>query len=327
VSASSFSSPRAAPAPGGLRQHTGWAVTDDGRRLAFQVTGPAPGTSADQLSPLLVLNGLVSSTQHWVYFTPHFGARRPVITWDYLGHGASASAPGGIGPVTADRCRVSAFADDARAVLKAARQAGTVGERPAVAVGLSYGVQVALELHRRHSGSVAGLVLICGTAGHPLDRISSSSILRRTMAGSARALGLAGRPAAILLGTAGRLPLIPELAYLTGGAHRDLCPREILQDIARHAMSLPPALIGHVAGGYFEHSAHDHLSRVQVPALIISGDRDQLTPVSCAEHMHREIRGSRLQVIPGHTHLVQLERPEVVHAAIDDFLAGAAATA
>jgi pimeloyl-ACP methyl ester carboxylesterase len=63
---------------------------------------------------------------------------------------------------------------------------------------------------------------------------------------------------------------------------------------------------------------------VQVPALIISGDRDQLTPVSCAEHMHREIRGSRLQVIPGHTHLVQLERPEVVHAAIDDFLAGAA---
>jgi pimeloyl-ACP methyl ester carboxylesterase len=36
--------------------------------------------------------------------------------------------------------------------------------------------------------------------------------------------------------------------------------------------------------------------------------------------MQRAIPGSELVVFPGHTHLVQVEAPDAVHAAIDDFL-------
>ena len=47
----------------------------------------------------------------------------------------------------------------------------------------------------------------------------------------------------------------------------------------------------------------------------------QLDPVATAERMQRAIAGSELVVIGGHTHLVQVERPDEVHAAIDAFLA------
>ena len=57
-----------------------------------------------------------------------------------------------------------------------------------------------------------------------------------------------------------------------------------------------------------------------VPTLIIAGDRDQLTPVATAERMQRAIPGSELVVFPGHSHLVQVEKPAEVHAAIDAFL-------
>jgi pimeloyl-ACP methyl ester carboxylesterase len=59
---------------------------------------------------------------------------------------------------------------------------------------------------------------------------------------------------------------------------------------------------------------------VTVPTLIIAGDRDQLTPVSIAERMHQAIPNSRLVVFPGHSHLVQVERPREVHEAIETFL-------
>ncbi|HWM84285.1 MAG TPA: alpha/beta hydrolase, partial [Kofleriaceae bacterium] len=71
-----------------------------------------------------------------------------------------------------------------------------------------------------------------------------------------------------------------------------------------------------------EHDASDVLPEVTVPTLVITGDRDMLTPVSTAESIHRAVRGSRLIVIPGGTHYTPLEYPHVIREALADFLAG-----
>ena len=75
-----------------------------------------------------------------------------------------------------------------------------------------------------------------------------------------------------------------------------------------------------MTAAYLDHDAHDVLPTITVPTLIVAGDKDQLTPVATAERMHREIRGSRLVVFTGHSHLVQVEKPREVHAAIEQFL-------
>ncbi len=61
--------------------------------------------------------------------------------------------------------------------------------------------------------------------------------------------------------------------------------------------------------------------RRAVPTLIIAADGDQLAPLATAERMQRAIPDSRLVVFSGHSHLVQVEKPAEVHAAIDRFLA------
>jgi pimeloyl-ACP methyl ester carboxylesterase len=111
-----------------------------------------------------------------------------------------------------------------------------------------------------------------------------------------------------------------EVAYLTGGARRDACPSDMLESLFRHVGSLDPRVVSAVTAAYLDHDAHDVLPTITVPTLIIAGDKDQLTPVATAERMHREIRGSRLIVFTGHSHLVQVEKPREVHAAIEDFL-------
>jgi len=282
------------------------ALSGDGEPLAYRVHGPAGPT------PLLSVHGLVSSVHHWKFMVPRYAAERPVVSWEYRGHGGQPA------PRDHRSASITQFADDAHAVWRAA------GVGPAVVVALSFGVQVALEVWRRHPRAVRALVLICGTSGHPLRRVSDSVALRRASASLVR--GLAARRAlarpvlALLRSPAGRR-VARELAFQSGGARRDSCPRDVLDDLFAHVGNLDPRLLAEVTASYLEHTADDVLPTISVPTLFIAGDRDQLTPVAAAERMHRAVPGSRLVVFPGHSHLVQVEAPGPVHAAIDQFLA------
>ena len=277
----------------------------DGEQLAYRVEGPAGAP------PILTVHGLVSSVEHWPFFDEHYRRTHRVVSWEFRGHGGRPM------PEVAT-VSVEQFADDAYAVWRAARVP------PAITVGLSFGVQVALEQWRRHPDSIRALVLICGTAGHPLDRLSSAAALRRgatqLVRGLARARPLAWPLLAALRSRPGSW-LARELAFVSGGAHRASCPREVLDALFAHVGSLPPALIAATVAAYLEHDAFDVLPTITVPTLIIAGDRDELTPVETAERMQRAIRGSQLVVFPGHSHLVQVEQPAAVHTAIDRFLA------
>ena len=64
----------------------------------------------------------------------------------------------------------------------------------------------------------------------------------------------------------------------------------------------------------------DFLPEITAPTLIIVGSEDKLTPRADAEQMHREIRGSRLEVIEGAAHLSNLERPVEFNRALKSFL-------
>jgi pimeloyl-ACP methyl ester carboxylesterase len=58
----------------------------------------------------------------------------------------------------------------------------------------------------------------------------------------------------------------------------------------------------------------------QVPTLVISGDKDQLTPPSHSEEICRILPDARFVSVPDAGHVALLERPDVVNAALIDFL-------
>lgn len=66
------------------------------------------------------------------------------------------------------------------------------------------------------------------------------------------------------------------------------------------------------------------LSQIHVPALIVVGRDDRLTPVKVAEEMAAGLAGSVLRVIDDCGHLSTLEQPEAVTALLRDWLADAA---
>jgi 3-oxoadipate enol-lactonase len=64
----------------------------------------------------------------------------------------------------------------------------------------------------------------------------------------------------------------------------------------------------------------NRIARIGAPTGIIVGSADPATPPTAAEVMHRQIKGSELVEMPGVSHMLMLEEPEVFYTHVRDFL-------
>ena len=63
------------------------------------------------------------------------------------------------------------------------------------------------------------------------------------------------------------------------------------------------------------------LGRLGVPALILWAENDDFAPIGGAHRLHREIPGSKLEIVEGAGHFLHADAPERCSAAITEFLA------
>jgi abhydrolase domain-containing protein 14 len=64
----------------------------------------------------------------------------------------------------------------------------------------------------------------------------------------------------------------------------------------------------------------ERIKTIRVPTLIVWGEKDHIAPISNAEFLNREIKGSKLLVIPKAKHPAYLDNPEMFHDALLEFL-------
>ena len=64
------------------------------------------------------------------------------------------------------------------------------------------------------------------------------------------------------------------------------------------------------------------LAGIKLPALIICGDEDVLTPAKYSEYLQANLPLATMDIIPNAGHMVMIEQPDAVNTAIDKFLQG-----
>ncbi len=64
----------------------------------------------------------------------------------------------------------------------------------------------------------------------------------------------------------------------------------------------------------------NEVEKIDLPALTLCGDDDQLTPVKYSQFLHSRIKGSNMEVLPNAGHMVMMESPQTFNEKIKGFI-------
>ena len=288
----------------GKPQRSGEVRAGDGTTLRWRAYGDPDSARV----PLVCCNGLGCSSLFWRYLIEDFGPDRTVVIWDYRGHGLSDLPRGGV------HFGIEDCADDAAAVSQAA------GVEQAVFFGHSLGVQVALETQRRHPRLTRALVPVLGSYGHPLATFFNSALPGKLFP-YIRELGMsAPRLISDTNRALARWNFTQRAAGLLGLIDADRMHPSDFAAYLDHLVHLDPTVLLGLAGRGAQHSAEDHLPRIDVPTLIVAAQRDLFTPAWLSERMRERIADAELLMIAGGSHAALVEHRELFHLRLEKFL-------
>lgn len=234
---------------------------------------------------LVLLHPFPLDATFWEPAARHLSDGRPVVALEFPGLGDAPAA---------DAPSVDGFADDVSDAIGA-----LPGGRAAVC-GLSLGGYVALAVAARHPERVAALVL-ADTRAEP--DTPEAAVMRLEAAARVRGEGASG----FLDEFTPRLVAPGDEASL--GAARAIADRQRPESIA---------LALHALAGRADR--RPDLPGIDVPALVIVGSEDALTPPSCADALVAGLPDAELVVVEGAGHLTALERPAAFADAVSGFL-------
>lgn len=277
-------------------------TTEDDLTLHVSVHGPA-----DAPLTVLLAHCWTADEQDWHYqvraVLGRYGHGLRLITWDHRGHGQSDPAP-------EHACTIPHLARDLGRVVDVFAPCG-----PLVLAGHSIGgmTMTAVPVERPDLvPRIRGLLFVASSAGD-LDRVTlglpeaSAPAVRaqlpRMLATRARMLGVSKRQSQ---------PFVERrvVRHFLFGSPRRLRDLGLVVDQLTHC---PPATMSGFAHDFLTHERAAGLAAYDdVPATVLVGTRDLLTPPTHARRLAGHIHGARLLEAPGAGHMLPLERHELV---------------
>ncbi|KWT61416.1 lipase [Streptomyces albus subsp. albus] len=333
---------------GTLRGTPGTAVAEDGTELHYEIDEPGDGkntkgggTGSARRKRLLKLlgrraeaptvvfcHGYCLNQDSWHFQRAALRGAVRTVHWDQRSHGRSErgrSQRDGTERVTTDL-----LGRDLKAVLDT-----TVPEGPIVLVGHSMGGMTVMALADQYpdfvAERVAGVALI-GTSAGRLSEVAFGlpslgvKAFHKLAPGVLKALG--SQSELVEKGRRATADLFAGLVkrYSFG------TPKEVDPGVARFAERMIEATPIDVVAEFFPAFAvHDKTEALAhfdaVPALVLAGDRDLITPSDHSDTIAELLPGAESVCEPGAGHLVMLERPEVVTGHLETLIERAAAAA
>lgn len=251
-------------------------------RLAVTVAGEGP--------LVVLLHGIGGNRINWRRTLPALSVEFQVAAFDARGYGGSDDVAG--------PRRMADFRDDLARVLD------HFDAKRAHLVGLSMGGRVALHFHAAWPERVASLVLADTHLGF------------RALSERDREAFVARRRDPLL---AGKTPadIAPDLARTLAGDPDDAAlMAELVASLS--ALRTEPYLATIAAS--VEDDLDPLTDGIAVPTLVLTGERDRVTPPALAREIAAAIQGAQLAIIPGAGHLSNIEAPEAFNGAVLDFL-------
>jgi pimeloyl-ACP methyl ester carboxylesterase len=121
----------------------------------------------------------------------------------------------------------------------------------------------------------------------------------------------------------------PELALRAALLSRDVDPERVRSEdmlpYLKHMTHVDFPMFLKMLRAAGEHSAEEYLPKIDVPVLVVAGEKDTFTPSSLSKFMVESVPGAEMLMVEGGTHVAPIEQPELIGAKIKAFVERAAA--
>jgi pimeloyl-ACP methyl ester carboxylesterase len=306
---------------GSLRGEPRTVVADDGLELYAEVdeaepTGRHRGRAAQAARPTLVfVHGYALNLDSWHFQRAALRGVHRMVFYDQRSHGRS-------GRSRREHATIDQLGVDLAAVLDQ-----VVGDGPAVLVGHSMGGMTVMAL-ASHFPELFGDRVV----GATLISSSSGSL-------NAETLGLPGLPGRVLhrmtpavVATLARAPRLVESGRRAGSdigfmltrrlAFGGPVPQELVDFTDEMLASTPFEVVADFFPGFDVHDRRETLAALaQCATTVACGTADAITPIEHSRTIARLLPSARLVELDGAGHMVILERPAEIAAAIADLVA------
>lgn len=261
-----------------------WIQRPNGVRIHAQVTG------RPDAAPVLLIQGLGMNKNGWTLQRFAMATKFRTIAFDNRGAGRST--------IPTQQFTLEDMADDAVAVLD------HYGVRDAHVVGASMGGAIAQILAVKHPGRVRSLTLAC-TACRNLPWRTE---LLRQWSDTANVRGVrqwADESMRWLVGPRSFRRLAPAIGWL--GPFATFRPSQGFTQQVEAILGTDDSMVAELSG-------------IKVPALVVVGNQDILTPRGDSEEIAERLPQAELVVISGAAHGLMVEHASTFNSIVVDFI-------
>ncbi len=287
--------------------HSNYFKTTDGEQLFYTTSFPIDHkTEHDKV--LLFNYGLVCSNLHWKYQLDWFReAGYQVIFHDFRGHFQSS------GKERVDRITFPRIAEDIRELLD------HLNVKTVHAIGHSMGVNITLEFAARYPERLASMALLSGTVLPVKGVMFDTNLMEFIIPVAEEVRNRYRQIFDAIWATQAMNPLTLELIH-SQGFNKKQVSREFIEVYMNRIAQLGSDLFLQLFRQMESHQILGKLETLQIPALVIGGDKDRVIPFHLQRLLKSKLPKSELYLIKDGSHVPQVDFPQMVNERIQLFL-------
>lgn len=282
-------------------KETGSFESFDGTSIYYEVRGEG--------EPLILVYGIACIINHWHHQVEYFSKNYKVITFDLRGHQKSNPI------IDMNQLTMDALAKDIVGLAKHLKI------KKAHFAGHSFGAPLILKVYDNHPELFHSMIFINGFAKNPIKGMFGLDVVEPFFYFLKAQYQHQPNMWNTLWKMAVDNPMSMYLAALAGGFNLKTTHFKDIEVYMRGVARLNLEVFMTMFETLMEYNGEPVLEKVEVPALIISGEKDMVTPIRFQYHFKEKIKHSEFVLVPYGSHCTQLDFPDYTNLKIEKFLA------
>jgi pimeloyl-ACP methyl ester carboxylesterase len=245
---------------------------------------------------------------HWHYQVKFLSQRYQVIMLDYRGHHQSPI------PQEHDHLSIDACVNDIRAVVEELKL-----DKPSL-VGHSWGTQLLVRAYDLYPEMFGNLITVNGFASNPIAGMFGTNLPTAAFELLKKGYEQLPETSSYLWKKVVYNPLAIWFTQAAGGFNPQLTAIKDIEVYLKGVASMNVEVFIKLFDAMISYDGRAVTDRIDVPTLIIAGEKDFVTPLKYQEALHKRIKGSEYTKVPFGSHCSMLDMPEFVNMRIEKFL-------